>query len=352
MDFLATRLRGLGLEVTESEPIEEHAEAAGNLYCHLPATRAGTPVMLSAHVDTVASEKGALPQPLLAEGVIRSGSRAVLGADDKAAVAAIVRAVEEVVHGNIGHAGIELLFTVGEESGLRGAKASSLEGFSARCGFCFDSTGPLGGIVVKSPSQKTLRATFIGRSAHAGVAPEQGRSAIATAARAVAEMPLGRIDKETTANIGVIRGGEAVNIVADRCHIAGEARSHDDARLEEQVTAMLDAISFAATVAEVDVEVATVDEFHGFDISGGNPAYDLAWRALADAGAQPHPVSTGGGSDVNVFILKGMPCVNLSSGMENVHTPDEYILVESLRQLEATVLAIVRLAAAAEAAAD
>ncbi|MCL4309878.1 MAG: M20/M25/M40 family metallo-hydrolase [Actinomycetota bacterium] len=345
MDFLTTRLRGLGLAVEESDPIEDHPEAAGNLYCRLPATKSGTPVMLSAHVDTVASEEGALPHPVVEEGVIRSGSRAVLGADDKAAVAAIVRVVEEIVHGSIDHGGIELLLTVGEESGLRGAKASSLEGFSARCGFCFDSTGPVGGLVVRSPSQKTIRATFIGRSAHAGVAPEQGRSAIKAAARAVAEMPLGRIDAETTANIGIIKGGEAVNVVAGRCQIAGEARSHDDARLEEQVTAMLDAISFAATVTEVDVEVSTIDEFHGFDIGGGNPAYDLAWRALEDAGIKPHAASTGGGSDVNVFILKGMSCVNLASGMENVHTSDEYILVESLRQLRRVILAIVARAA-------
>ena len=341
MDFLTNRLRGLGLEVGESAPLEDHPGSAGNLYCRLPATSSGFPIMLSAHADTVASEEGALPHPVLEGGFICSGSRAVLGADDKAAVAPIIHVVERIVHEQIPHAGIELLITVGEEGGLRGAKAASMEGMAAACGFCFDSTGPLGGMVVKSPSQKTVRAAFAGTSAHAGVAPEEGRSAVAAAARAVAEMRLGRIDGETTANIGIIRGGEAVNVVPDRCVIAGEARSHDREKLENQVSAMLDAITFAATVEGVDVETQVVDEFHGFDLSEGNLPYDLARRALERLGIEPRPVTTGGGSDVNVFILKGLPCLNLSVGMEKVHTPDEYISVEALRRMEDLLLALV-----------
>jgi tripeptide aminopeptidase len=341
MDFLTNRLRGLGLEVEESNPIEPHQESAGNIYCSLPATTAGVPILLCAHSDTVASEAGALPHPVLENGVIRSGSRSVLGADDKAAVAAIVDSVERVIRESVPHAGIEVLITVGEESGLRGAKAATLKGIAAECGFCFDSTGPVGGMVVKSPSQKTLRATFIGRSAHAGVAPEEGHSAVAAAARAVAEMQLGRIDGETTANIGLIKGGEAVNVIPDRCVIAGEARSHNHDKLEAQISAMLDAIAFAATAESVDVETAVVDEFQGFDLSKGNQPYDLAYAALKKIGIDPKPVSTGGGSDVNVLNLKGLSCVNLAVGMEKVHTSDEYITTESLRQAQALVLALI-----------
>lgn len=341
IDFIATRLRGLGLEVAESPPIEDHPAAAGNLYCYLPGNAPGIPIMLSAHTDTVVIDADVLPRPLLDDGIIRSGSRAVLGADDKAAVAAIVYTMEMVTKKKIPHAGIELLLTVGEESGLRGAKAASLEGIKARCGFCFDSTGPVGGMVVKSPSQKTITANFIGKSAHAGVAPERGRSAIVAAARAVAEMKLGRIDEETTANIGIINGGKAVNVIPDRCHISGEARSHNQDKLEKQITSMLDAISFAATVAEVDVEVSTVDEFRGFDLTEGNLSYDLAKRALKEIGIEPVPITTGGGSDVNVFNLKGLPCVNLSVGMENVHTPDEYISVDSLQAVHRLLLALI-----------
>ncbi len=342
MDHLTARLRGVGLEVEESEPIEEHPAAAGNLYCRLAANAAGKAVMFAAHVDTVASAEDALPSPVLENGIISSGSRAVLGADDKAAVAAMVLTLEQVIKEQLSHAGIELLLTVGEESGLRGAKSAPPTQLTASCGFCMDSTGPVGRIVASSPSQKTIRATFIGKPAHAGVAPEQGRSAIVAAAKAVAEMKLGRINADTTANIGIIRGGEAVNVVPGRCHIAGEARSHVDEKLERQVTSMLEAVSYAAAAGGVDVEVAVVDEFQGFNIGPGHLAYDLALQAFADIDIRPEPVSTGGGSDVNVFNLKGVPSVNLSAGMEQVHTPDEYISVESLHQCHQLLLAIIR----------
>ncbi len=340
VDYLTSRLRLLGLNPQEAEPIEDHPAAAGNLYCRLPASAGGIPVLFSAHMDTVESEAGALPEPVIDAGVIRSGSRAVLGSDDKAAVAAMVYTLEQVIKEGLPHAGIELLLTVGEESGLRGAKECSLDGVVAECGFCMDATGPVGGIVVRSPSQVTIRAEFNGRAAHAGVAPEKGRSAIAAAARAVSEMELGRIDAETTANIGIIRGGEAVNVVPARCRIAGEARSHNDGSLERQVTAMLDAIAFAAAYSQVDAQVSTVDEFRGFDLSEGNLPYRLAERALRKIGREPVPVTTGGGSDVNILILKGLPCVNLALGMEAVHTPDEHITIESLRAARQLLLAI------------
>ncbi len=345
MDHLTTRLRGLGLEVEESAPLEDRPSAAGNIFCRLKANAPGTAIMFSAHVDTVASQEGALPQPVLENGTIRSGSPAVLGADDKVAVAAMVYTLEQVIKKQVRHAGLELLLTVGEESGLRGAKALPSGQIKASCGFCMDGTGPVGRIVTRSPSQKTVRAVFRGKAAHAGVEPERGRNAIAAAARAVAEMKLGRIDADTTANIGIIRGGEAVNVVPGRCQIEGEARSHDDEKLESQVAAMLDAISFAAAAASVDVELAAVDEFRGFNIGPGHPAYDLALLALEDIGLEPVPVSSGGGSDVNIFNLMGIPSVNLSAGMENVHTPDEYIAVESLNQCHRLLMEIIRKAA-------
>lgn len=341
VDFLTTRLRGLGLDVEESEPIEETRVAAGNLYCRLEGGSPGTPILFSAHTDTVASDPDALPHPVIEEGVIRSGSRAVLGADNKAAVAVMVYTLEKIIHENIPHAGLELLLTVGEENGLKGAKASSLDRVAARCGFCFDSTGPVGGVVVRAPSQKTIRTTFMGKSAHAGVAPEQGRNAVVAAARAVSVMKLGRIDKETTANIGIMMGGEAINVVPDRCRIAGESRSHDPEKLDMQISAMLDAINDAASQEGVDVEVSVVDEFHAFDVSEGNRSVELADAVLKKMGLEPAHITTGGGSDVNVFNNKGLPSVNLSVGMEQVHTPEEFISVESLHLVHRLMLGLV-----------
>lgn len=341
-DFLTTRLRGLGLEVEEGEPLyPDSGSSAGNLYCRLEASVPGTPILFSAHTDTVPSEEEALPEPVVEDGIIRSASRSVLGADDKSAVAAIVFTLEQIVCGGVPQAGIELLLTVGEEGGLRGAKMSTMDGVAAECGFCLDSTGPVGGVIVRSPSQKTINATFLGVSAHAGVVPEEGRSAVRAASRAIASMKLGRLDEETTANVGTIRGGEAVNVVPDRCTIQSEARSHSREKLESQVAHMIDAIQLAAAEEEVDVELTVVDEFHGFDFSAGGLPIELAERAFARMGLRTKRASTGGGSDVNVFNLKGLPCVNLATGMERVHTPDEYISIESLYQMHEFLLALV-----------
>ena len=219
-----------------------------------------------------------------------------------------------------------------------------MERVVSKCGFCLDCTGPVGGVIVRSPSQKTLHATFIGKSAHAGVVPEQGRSAVAAAAKAVAVMRLGRLDDETTANVGIIKGGEAINVVPDRCVIQSEARSHDRDKLESQVAHMIEAINLAAAEEEVDVEVTVSDEFHSFDFSGGGLPIDLAEQAFKQMGLKTRRLSTGGGSDVNVFNLKGLPCVNLATGMEKVHTPEEYISVESLHLMYDFLMSLVAVA--------
>lgn len=340
-DFLTVRLRGLGFEVSESDPIEDTPASAGNLYCRLDGDSPGVPILFSAHVDTVASEEDALPAPVLRDGVISSGSRSVLGADNKASVAVIVHTIEKIISEGVSHAGLELLLTVCEESGLQGAKSATLDHMAARCGFCFDCTGAVGGVVIKAPSQKTVKAVFSGKSAHAGVAPEEGRNAIEAASKAVASMKLGRIDDETTANIGIIRGGEAINVVPDRCRIEGESRSHDNGKLDGQIAHMLEAINLASAGQGVDVETVIVDEFQAFDLGSGNLPVDLADRALKKIGIEPTHIVTGGGSDVNVFNQKGLPSVNLAAGMEKVHTPEEYIAVKSLYDLHRLMLAIV-----------
>ncbi|RJQ45514.1 MAG: M20/M25/M40 family metallo-hydrolase [Gaiellales bacterium] len=344
-DYLKERLGRTGLMVVEGPPVGEGSQAAGNLYCHIPPSAEGTPILFSAHMDTVVSEPGAMPEPLVEGGIIKSGSRAVLGADDKAAIAAMVLAVERVLEEGRTHAGIELLFTVCEESGLRGAKASSMESIAAECGFCMDCTGKVGGIVVRSPSQKTIRARFSGRAAHAGVEPEKGRSAIRAAAAAIAAMELGRLDDDTTANIGTIKGGDAINVVPASCEIEGEARSHDPDRLEEVVGAMMGAINLAAAQEGVDVETVVVDEFSGFDFRSGGQPLELAARAVKRLGLEPSYISTGGGSDVNVLNLKGLKCVNLAIGMEKLHSPDEFIAVESLVQAHRLLMEIITEAA-------
>ena len=221
-----------------------------------------------------------------------------------------------------------------------------LTGLQARAGFVFDSTGPVGDVIVRAPSQKMVKAEFHGTAAHAGIAPEKGRSAILAAARALAAMRLGRLDEVTTANVGVIEGGSATNIVPERCRLEGEARSHDPQKLAAQVGDMLEAINVAATETGVDVQVTVTDEFTAFALDDDALPVRIAVTALERAGFTPRLIGSGGGSDVNVYNAAGLPSVNLSVGMENVHTPDEYLPVVRLHEAASLLRAIIEAAAA------
>jgi tripeptide aminopeptidase len=248
----------------------------------------------------------------------------------------------------IPHAGVEIVLTPSEEIGLRGAAHFDTERLRARMGFAYDHTGEIGGIVVSAPSLRRIEATFVGRPAHAGIAPESGRSAIDAAARAIARMPLGRIDAETTANIGVISGGTATNVVSERCVVTAECRSRNERSLAAQLTAMLDALAWAASEGEVDLETRVHNEFTGYQLSERDPQVALAATALRAAGHAPSLVESGGGSDVNALLLKGFPAVNLCNGTIGIHTDEERISVASLEAMVDVTLAVV--AAAREGA--
>jgi tripeptide aminopeptidase len=239
---------------------------------------------------------------------------------------------------------VDLILTPCEEIGLRGAALLDPTTTQATMAFVFDHTGPIGGIVTQAPSLRKINATFVGRTAHAGIVPEQGRSAIEAATRAISRMPLGRIDPVTTANIGTIEGGTATNVVAERCSITAEARSLDEDALARQVMAMLDAMTWAATEGEVDLESRVVNEFTGYRLSDKEPQVRLARAALQQIGAEVSLVQTGGGSDTNAFLLNGLASVNLCNDMVDVHTADERIAVTSLERTVSLALALVETA--------
>jgi len=201
-------------------------------------------------------------------------------------------------------------------------------------------------VITRAPSQKMLTADFHGVAAHAGIAPEKGRSAIAAAAAAVAAMKLGRIDEATTANIGLIGGGSALNVVPEHCRIEGEVRSHDAALLAAQTAHMVDAVELAAGLAGIDVEVAVRDAFTGFSLDDDALPVRIACAALRELGVAPRIIASGGGSDVNVYNAGGLPSVNLSVGMELVHTADEYLPVARLDDAYRLLHALLRAAAA------
>jgi tripeptide aminopeptidase len=289
----------------------------------------GTPLLLSAHMDTVAPGLGI--KPVVEDGVIRSDGTTILGADDKSGVAAILE-VLTVLHDQGRRPAVEVAFSVGEETGLYGAKAIDVDWLRARQALVLDSGGPLNRIVHGAPASDKLDATVHGRAAHAGSHPEDGINAIQIASQAIVRMSLGRIDGETTANIGIIRGGEAVNVVPDRVHIRGEARSHDMDKLDAQITTMREALEDAVAAqpgARLELEIRRT--YQSYRLPQDTALIQRIARALAAMGeAPPELYLSGGGSDANIFNERGITAIPVSTGMQSVHTNEECILLSDM----------------------
>jgi tripeptide aminopeptidase len=334
-------LRDLGLDPTEDDAGAEIGSDMGNIHVALPPSEDvdGVPIFLNAHLDTV-PPTGPI-DPEVRNGVVVNRHDTILGADNKAAVVVMLAAVADLVRTGRPHAGVELVLTPMEEVGLKGAKAFDIARLRARVGYCYDHAAPIGNVVLAAPTQRTLRFRFVGRAAHAGIAPEEGRSAVVAAARAIADMPLGRIDAETTANVGLVSGGIAGNIVPPECVVESEARSRDPGRLREQVQAMLDAATFAANLAECELESRIEPEYDGYRFSRSDPAVRLAARALEACGREPVYIESGGGADANVWNARGLECVNLCNGMAEIHTASEHIAAADLDAMLDITLALI-----------
>jgi tripeptide aminopeptidase len=259
----------------------------------------------------------------------------------------MLTAVAEVVREGRPHAGIELVLTPMEEVGLRGAKAFDAARLIARHGYCYDHAAPIGNVVMAAPTQKSLQLVFHGRAAHSGIAAERGRSAIQAAARAIAEMRLGRLDEQTTANVGLIAGGIAGNIVPPECRVWAEARSRDAERARALAQEMLDAATHAANLCECGLDSTIVSEYEGYRFTRGHPAVKVAFAALEACGYAPTTIESGGGADANAFNVAGLTCVNLCNGMADIHTPSEHITVADLEGMTRVTLALLDAAAAA-----
>jgi tripeptide aminopeptidase len=341
-DHVLRYLRDCGIEVDEDGTGPATGSAIGNLYARLDPTTTGEPLLLCAHLDTV-PPTGSI-EPVVEDGLVRNAAGTILGADDKAAVAVMLEAARRILAENRPHAGIELLFTPKEEVGLVGAYAFDHTRLQARLGFVYDQAAPIGTVILGAPYSQSLEVTFHGRAAHSGMHPEEGRSAIAAAARAISEMRLGRVDEESTANVGTITGGTATNIVPEWCTFVAEARSHDERRLAELVQEMQDAITFAAGISECDVETKTRKSYRGYRFGRGDDAVVLAAAALERCGYAVTYELSGGAADANVFNERGLQCVNLANGMTSIHTPDEHIAVSDLEAMVDVTLALVETA--------
>jgi tripeptide aminopeptidase len=345
IDLVRDELAALGIETIEDDAGPRIGSDAGNLLARIPGTAPGTPIFLNAHVDTVPPT--APIEPEVRDGWIVNAQPTILGADNKASVAAMVDGIRRVLEEGIPHAGVELVVTLQEEVGLQGAKAFDVDRLEARMGYVFDVDGPLGRMVMRAPSQISLDLGFRGLAAHAGIAPEEGRNAIQAAALALADLEIGRLDAGSTRSIGMIGGGRQRNIVADACDVQLEVRSLDDTRVGELAQEVVDAANRGAAAAGCSVEIAQRREYTAYAHDERAPVVELARTALLAAGCMPDPIETGGGADAHVFNERGIPCLNISSGMELIHSADERIRVDDVRRMSDIAVELVRAAASA-----
>jgi tripeptide aminopeptidase len=340
-DVVAGELRACGLEVDEDASAAATGSNSGNLLARIPGPPGTPTVLLCAHLDTVPL---AAPVEVVCEnGRFANRNDGILGADNKAAVAVLLALARRFGPAGPGApfelgalpgppVGLELLFTTCEEIALLGAKELTHE-LRADFGFVFDHATPLGDVIVAGPSFYRVDAHVHGAAAHAGIRPEDGHNAIVAAAEAIASMSLGRIDDETTANVGTIAGGTASNVVAERCDVTLEARSLDDAKAGQAVADIVDAFTEACADLGCDVETTVERHFRAYELPSSSPPVAAAVAGLRANGIEPRLVPTGGGSDANVFVANGLPVVNVADGTERNHQPDEAITVAALETL-------------------
>jgi tripeptide aminopeptidase len=332
VDRLTADLTAMGATVTEDKAHLITGGNAGNLYAFIPGKIDKKPLLFCAHLDTVRPGVGIKPN--LYNGKITSDGKTILGADDKSGIAEIIMGIKQIIASGADHAPIEILFTISEEIGLLGAKHFDKSQLKAEIGFAFDSED-LGEFMIGAPSQNSISIKVYGKEAHAGVEPEKGINALRVAAEALAAIPNGRIDFETTTNMGLISGGMATNIVPNLIEIHGEARSHNMDKLAKLTDEIVN--TFKATAArhklgnhEARVEFDINTEYKSFFMDESHPVVQLAKDAMAKIGIPATFVKSGGGSDVNIINAEGLQMIVAGTGMHGYHTVDENILVADL----------------------
>lgn len=343
-DLLKAEFALLGLSAEEDNAgLVLHGDS-GNLLVKMRGTVANPTLLLAAHMDTVVP--GTNIKPVCGnDEIVRSEGNTILGSDDKAGIAAILEAVQVILEQGLEHPPLELLFTVSEEQGLLGIKNFDFSRLESRYGYVLDSGGPPGTIVVQSPCQNEIEYRVHGKAAHAGINPEDGINAIQVMAKAIAVMPCGRIDDDTTCNFGIIEGGMARNIVAENCRVKGEARSLNRSKLEQLTNELLGIFETEVSQNGAIAETEVVLLYPETALRPDEEVVSLAVKAAGNIGIQSQLLSTGGGSDASIINGNNIRCANLGIGMNAVHTSDEFIRVEDLVTDARLVLSIIQEAA-------
>ncbi|MGE5396892.1 MAG: M20/M25/M40 family metallo-hydrolase [Chitinophagales bacterium] len=326
--LLVQKLEALGFKVFEDGAGKAINGQAGNLIASLPGNVPGPSYFFCAHMDTVQPGRGI--QPVIENDVIRSSGDTVLGGDDKAGISAILEAFRVIIENNIPRPNLEVIFTITEEQGLMGSKLIDFNNVNSIGGFVLDSVGQAGTIVTRGPAQNELEFEVFGKAAHAGINPEDGKSAIALASLAITNLQLGRIDEETTCNLGLIQGGTARNIVPEKVVIRGEARSLDPVKLEELTRNMVTIFEEKVQQGGGSCKSTITPLYHEINLQPTDTVVRIAMQAAEAMGKEVNLTRTGGGSDANLFNQQGLPCANLGIGMTAVHTVDECLSIEDL----------------------
>lgn len=342
-EYLKQRLAGLPVTLREEAyTVEELGIRANNLIVTLPATAGGhAGLFFDSHVDTVPPGEGI--RPILENGIVRSDGSTVLGSDDKAGVAAMLIAIEEIVASPFPHGELTFLFTSAEEVGLTGAKYLDFSKIHADYGFILDSHGSIGGIITAAPAHFDYMISVKGKASHAGIAPEDGISAIKIAAELVGLLPQGRINSDTVANVGLIEGGKALNIVPEECFVKGEFRSHnakDLLKMKRRIEKA--AAKIRGKAVSVDVEITEM--YRGFSYAKDSPIVELARNAMETIGCVPRLEKTGGGSNTNIYNGKGIQALTLAVGMMDVHSTKEWVAVKDLEDMTRFIMKVCELA--------
>lgn len=339
-DTLIQKLKTMGYEIIEDHAGEKIGGNTGNLICTVKGNKNVPAVMLAAHMDTV--EPGIGKKPKMEGGFITSDGTTVLGGDDVSGIVCIFETLRVLKEKGLDHGDIQVVFTIAEEGGLFGSKNLDYSLIFAKYGIVLDSDGPIGTIAIKAPSQNKMFVAVKGKASHAGIAPEKGISAIQIAAAAISRMKLGRIDFETTANIGIINGGRETNVVCERVDMKAEARSRDILKLEQQTAHMKECFEQAASEYGGSVDFKAEKEYPSFNIPKDAPIIGILRRAAASADIDLLLEETGGGSDTNIFNSKGIEAVDISVGMDKVHSVEERILMDDMVKAAEFLLAIVQ----------
>ena len=340
-DYLLKRFDDLEVEVIEDDTQKETGYGAGNILVRFKGDDPSTaPVYFTSHMDTVTP--GTDIKPFIDGDDIVSDGTTVLGSDDKAGIAAMIEAVKSISEAGVSHGDVEFVITVGEESGLVGAKSFDTSTLKSRFGYAVDATGKVGTVVTTAPTQSKIDAHIHGKTAHAGVAPEEGVSAIKIAANAISRMRLGRIDEETTANIGKFEGGGPTNVITDYVHIVAEARSLDDDKMHAQTEHMRQAFDNAADELGGKAEIETEIMYAALNAPADSEVVRTVSEAIKNIGRKPDLISLGGGSDGNIFAGKGVDTVILGLGYENIHTTAERMPIEELAKATELIIEIIK----------